>query len=151
MKVKGTVFTGVSRGRQMIDMYKSRIKGLIGYEPLSGTLDIKLDREIDMIPYSTKRLDHVLLNGAVVVDLYLAPAILSVPEKGKEDVWVTRQGNSPYRKDVLEIISRESLREKFRLNDGDEVEIEFITEPEKKGRMESFLTRFHEGRTSTLD
>ncbi len=131
MKVTGTVFTGVSRGEPLIELHKPRIKGLIGYEPLSGTLDIKLDREVDTIPFSTQKVEHVLMNGATVVDVYLAPAIFTRAGES-EHVWIARQGKSPYRKDVLEVLAKENLRKKYNLKDGDEVEIEFVHKLEKR-------------------
>ena len=73
MRVRGEVFSGAMRGTPLIEKYHPRLVGLIGFRPFKGTLDIKLERSIDIRPFSSKTMEHVLLTGKHIVNAYLAP------------------------------------------------------------------------------
>lgn len=73
MKVRGEVFSGVLRGAPLIEKYYARLVGLIGFKPFKGTLDVKTDRNIDIRPFATKKMEHVLTDGRKKITAYLAP------------------------------------------------------------------------------
>jgi len=153
VKMKATITTGVLRGYSFIEIYYDRIIGLLRMNPVKGTLDLRLEKPIDMRRFSTKQLDHVLMHGYRKVDAYLAPIVLHLKEDDNEkDVrcWAIRQGISIYRDDILEVIAEENIKEKYGVKDGDVIEITMFQLPLKKGkelvkyRMEK-LNKFRRG------
>lgn len=145
VSIKGEVFTGVLRGRPLIEKYYPRLLNVLGIKPFRGTLDIKLEKNFDVKPYSEKALEHILMSGHKKVDAYLAHVRLHVRKikNSKYDCWAMRQANGVYGDDIVEIISCNCLRKKCDLEDGDEVEISFFlkTKPEKKKRKITKLFR----------
>ncbi len=73
MRVRGEVFSGALRGTPLIEKFYPRLIGLIGFRPFKGTMDVKMERSVDIRPFSTKTIDHILTNGRRVVTGYLAP------------------------------------------------------------------------------
>lgn len=132
MKIKGIIFPGAARGEAYVNIYFDRIRGLVGFTPSPGTLNIKLERRIDIVMHETKRVEHILLHGKPRIDARLAPIILHMEGHAPYDCWAIRQEKGVYHKDVLEIIAKDNLRQKFGLKDGDRVEIEFKETRRKK-------------------
>ncbi len=129
MRVNGVVFSGALRGRPLISIYYFRLVGLLGFEPFKGTLDVKLNRSINITLYATKAIDHVLPDGSRMVNAQLAPANIILQKDGLEEkyaCWAMQQVNGIYEKDVVELIAKHRLSEKFGLEDGNLIELEFI-------------------------
>jgi CTP-dependent riboflavin kinase len=93
-------------------------------------MNVRLEKNVDIELYSTKAIDHVLMDGTRHVDALLAPIILSVKSQDYE-CWAMRY-TQHYKTDVVELLAKESLKEKFSLNDDDEVEITFFEQKRKK-------------------
>ncbi len=129
VRIKGRVFIGVMRGSSIIDYHFHRIVGLIGFEPFKGTLNIKLERAIDITHYATKAVEHVLMDGTKKIDVLLAPIILTIKRENAEehyDCWAMRDMSNVYPNDIIEVIARENLMEKFSLKDDEEVVVTFF-------------------------
>jgi len=152
MKLKGSVEKGPHRGWEMIGIYLPRLKHLLGFEPFRGTLDIKLEKPVDLKLYSNKKIEHKLINGKPCVYAYLAPVILEFHDKNdpektiRHECWAIRQMRNVYKDDVVEIIDKENLKEKFGLKNGDSVEVEFFKQPLNKRTVgkrirDSFMKR----------
>jgi CTP-dependent riboflavin kinase len=138
MRIKGHVFSGVMRGQPLIELYFHRIVGLIGFEPYKGTMDVELDKSIDIKMFASRTLEHVLMDGTKKIYAYLAPVDMIFQAEGRENryrCWAIQQVEGPYGNDVVEIIAKDMLREKFGLKEGSEIEIEFFEIPhaERKG------------------
>jgi CTP-dependent riboflavin kinase len=170
MKLRGEVFSGSTRGTQLIEKHFARLIGLVGFRPYPGTLNIRLDRNFDIIPYATKRIDHVLRHGAVNTDAYLVPVTVrkvlksytAMGLRDKEDELVkdvnelinltTKEEFTPGYEcwaihftgnlgTVVELIAKESLRKTLGLEDGDKVEIQIVDQNAK--HPENKLRRGH--------
>lgn len=153
MRMKGRVASGVLRGGQLVEKYFFRIKAILGFEPYKGTLNVKLENPIEIEEYSTKAIEHILVDGTRMVEAHLAPIILHVPENstpashqrwliGKvydHECWAIRPRDSPHGKDIVEILDKEKLTERFSLKEGSEVEITFF---EQRRKRESPAMRF---------
>ncbi|MBS3051079.1 MAG: hypothetical protein J4400_02935 [Candidatus Aenigmarchaeota archaeon] len=72
MRVRGEVFSGALRGTPLIEKYYPRLVGLVGFRPFRGTMDVKLERSIDIKPFTSKIIGHVLTDGRKVVTAHLA-------------------------------------------------------------------------------
>lgn len=73
MKVRGEVFSGVLRGTPLIEKYYPRLISLLGFKPFRGTMDVRLERNVDVRPFASKSMEHVLMDGTKKVDAYIAP------------------------------------------------------------------------------
>ncbi len=134
VRIKGKVFIGVMRGSGIVEYHFHRIVGLVGFEPFKGTLNIKLERAIDMRYYATKAVEHVLLDGTKKIDTLLAPIILTIKKEQEEhyDCWAMRDMRNVYPDDVIEVIARDNLMEKFSLKDDEEVVVTFFDTGKRK-------------------
>ena len=130
LKLKGKVESGVSRGGPLVDAYFFRLIGILGYEPFKGTLNVRLQRLIDVKYYSTKQISHVLMDGTTEIYAYLTPVIFTYKGKDYECWEITDPEHT--NSDVIEIIAKDNLHERFGLKDGDQVEITFFEEKKKR-------------------
>jgi CTP-dependent riboflavin kinase len=140
MKVVGTVFSGVGRGVQLINLNRDRIYGLLGIKAYRGTLNLRLEKPLYLKRLAHKFLYRVIKTGHMIVEMRFYKARIK-----DVDCWVMRQEKSifkldpPYKDDVLEIIAKENLRERFELEDGDEVEVEILEEGMEKRPKKKYL------------
>jgi riboflavin kinase, archaea type len=143
MRVKGIVFSGVLRGEPLIELYYHRLVGILGYEPFRGTLDIKLERDVDVRRFSTKSMEHILMDGAKKVYAWLAPINLIV-KKDREikwPCWAMQQAGGIYEDNIIEVIAHDYLKGKLEISDRDVVEIEFLEPVRKETSGEKLVGR----------
>ena len=129
MKVRGRVVSGALSGTPLVEYHFYQLVGTLRFEPYKGTLDIKLNREIDVRKFATRRIERVLMDGSSHVDLVLAEIMLIITRGDSETrhkCWAMQRTSGVIKRNVIEIIDRHSLRGKYSLNDGDAVEIEFL-------------------------
>lgn len=73
MKIRGKVFSGAMRGGPLIEKYYARLIGILGVRVFVGTLDVQLERKMDIRPYARKTIEHVLPGGTKKnIDAYIA-------------------------------------------------------------------------------
>ncbi|HLD49512.1 MAG TPA: DUF120 domain-containing protein [archaeon] len=142
MDIKGKVISGAMRGSPLIDIYFHRLIGIIGFEPYKGTLDIRLEKAIDIKKFSTKAIEHVLLDGSRKTDAYLAPIEIVVGGE-RYGCWAMRQKEYIYSDTRLEIISKENIKEKFSLKDDDDIIIVMNEIPRKKKKKLRFIKNIY--------
>lgn len=131
MKLRGKIFSGVLRGISLIDYYYHRIVGLVGFQPFKGTMNVRLEKEVDIELYYTKEMSHILVDGTKKVDALLAPVTLTI--SGQEhQCWALRDMSGVYGKDVIEVVSRDNIKSRFSVKDGDEVIVAFVEQRRKK-------------------
>ena len=132
MIIKGVVVSGAILGQELIKMYEDRIAHIIGFKPYRGTLDIKIEKNIKLEDYATRRIEHILLNGRPQIYAYLVPVRLKVLKSNEEeDCWLIKTPDSGI-SDIIEIITNHNLRERHNLKDNEEVEITFFKKVVKK-------------------
>ncbi|MBI2970877.1 MAG: DUF120 domain-containing protein [Candidatus Aenigmarchaeota archaeon] len=124
MKVRGTVVSGVLRGSIFIEIIHPRLVGMLGFHPYKGTLNVKLERPIDIRLHATKKVEHILTDGTHNIDAYLAPVTLTFKDKDIS-CWAMRQARGVYGNDILEIVYHESLKDTLSMQDGDDVVVTF--------------------------
>lgn len=130
----GKVSRGVMRGADLVHHYMPRLHHLLKFKPFEGTLDILIDRRINIREYATMRIEHVLMDGRPLTQAYLAPVKLVVKKDGVEhECWALRQEKDVYKDDMLEIVDREKLSDKLGLKMGDELEVVMYRLPRKRG------------------
>ncbi len=153
IRIKGVVFSGVLRGASLVDLYYYRVVSLLGFEPYKGTMDVKLERPINIRLFETKSIEHLLLDGSRMVNAYLTPVNIVI-RKGSQskryECWAMQEAQGIYSDDVVEIISKDRIKDKFEIEDGNIVEIEFSEKPKKKGRTLDIIKKFRPKKTSQL-
>ena len=124
--VKGKIFTGSGDGKKYISLHwvRRQAKEKLGFDPYPGTLNLTLPPDAEIIRllkafrgwetpskkgYFPGRFYRALIMGEVF-GAVVRPEVPSYPET------------------VLEVIAPLYLREKFRLKDGDELEIKIWLE-----------------------
>ncbi len=177
MKVRGDVFSGVLRGTPLIEKYYPRLIGLLGFRPYRGTMDVKLERSVDIRPFAIKTIEHILQDGRKKVDAFLAPVkirkmsvvykIMELRDREKElvedlkklekiaeekfaikksqneinepshDCWAAQFKNGIYQNDVVELVSKDMIKEKLSIEDGDKIEIEFSEPGARQGKAKN--------------
>ncbi len=105
MKLRGEVFSGAMRGAQLIEKHSARLIGLVGFRPFPGTLDVRLERNFDIAPYATKRIEHQLVHTkSVNIDAYLLQVTIRKVPKSYTGMGLQDRENDLV-KDVNELIS----------------------------------------------
>ncbi|MDI6721348.1 MAG: DUF120 domain-containing protein [Candidatus Aenigmarchaeota archaeon] len=142
MILRGKIVHGPMRGEGLVEHFYYRIIHTLGFEPYKGTLDVKIDKHIDLEPYATKVLDHILLDGTRMIDAYLCP--VTIRKDGKEEkAWAMQKHKDVHSRGILEILSKDRLKDKLELKEGDMVEIDFPHEKTKKSaRRRELALRF---------
>lgn len=131
--VKGRVISGFGKGKYYIglDEYKKRIKDKLGFEPYSGTLNIKLNSENKDLKKILKEMSGMEIDGfekegkpfgsikCFNCEINNIRASIIIPEKSQYD-W-----------SVLEIISAYELRKELDLKNESEVIITYERKNDK--------------------
>ena len=136
MRVRGEVFSGALRGTPLIEKYYPRLVGLVGFRPFRGTMDVKLERSIDIKPFTSKIIGHVLTDGRKEIVEHaqkmgeLAEERFSIQSTHDIDepfyeCWAIQFKGGIYGTDVVELIAPDMIKEKLELGDNDIIEIEF--------------------------
>jgi CTP-dependent riboflavin kinase len=141
--LRGRVVSGAMRGSPLIDKYFYRLVTILKFEPFRGTMDIHLDKPIDLNMYATKDISHILMDGFTKhVDAVLAP--VKIRYDGHEsECWAIRQAEGIHGNDVVEIIGKDCFKEKHGLKDNDVVELEFteIVKPLRIDKLKKFVKK----------
>jgi riboflavin kinase, archaea type len=118
---KGTVFSGKGEGRKFIDLpwVKGQIKEKLGFTPYLGTLNIRLSKE------SVKQ--KKLLEKAERLEVcpekgYCTGILIKAKVEGLECGVIIPQVPN-YIDEVLEVIAPWCLRDRLKIEDGDEVTV----------------------------
>jgi CTP-dependent riboflavin kinase len=122
MKIRGRVISGSGKGRSFTELewVKKQFLDILGFEPVPGTLNLLLEETTNqlIIEFRQDRAYYVIPPGddfcrgvllrAIIGDLKGAIIVPQVPN---------------YDVHLLEILAPVNLRKRFRLKDGDEVEV----------------------------
>ena len=130
--LKGTVFTGRGEGRYYVSQpaYLKSFKKQLGYEPFHGTLNIRIS------PNYIDNLDLIRGSWPIIIegfeseerpfdDVLCYPLVIVGLDEKVAGIIPRR---THYGANVLELISKVNLREKLKLDDDDEITIEFPLE-----------------------
>lgn len=120
MKFKGTVTTGLKEGAYYVEIYKEKIRDVLGISLFPGTLNLRCNSDSKEIFDKLKDLESKKIDG--FNGLKGVRFIKCVIKKNKKSsAWIVvpeiRKHN------FIEIISDVCLRKELNLKDGDEVEV----------------------------
>jgi riboflavin kinase len=122
LRVKGKVFSGSEEGARFIKIswVRKQITEKLGFIPYPGTLNIKLTEGIA---------NFKLLKKAKAIEIlpaegYYRGRCFNACFMGTLKCAIVIPEVENYPEDILEVIASINLREKFRLKDGDMVDVE---------------------------
>jgi len=121
LKLSGRVTAGLGEGSYYVKEYSGRIQEKLGFKPFFGTLNVRLNKVPDIRSYVTERIEKFKKEGKEFGLVELIPArILAGESTGDCYIVIPERNKHP---DEIELISEFNLRDKFKLNEGDEVRI----------------------------
>jgi CTP-dependent riboflavin kinase len=126
--VSGKIAPGVGRGKELIGKFYDRLRGVLMIDIYKGTLNVELEKPVNIKKYETKRMDHVLMDGKPFVEMRMAPVRLHFEDKAIP-CWFIRQERAPHEENIVELISEYNLKEVLGLKDYDAVRVEFEEVP----------------------
>lgn len=120
-KIKGKILSGLGQGVYFtqLDWVKSQFQEKLGFDPYPGTLNLKLDKKNEKI------YQEVLKGRAIEI---VPPASEFCPSKGypislgKIKAAIILPSVPDYPKDIVEIMAPVKIKEKLKVEDGDEME-----------------------------
>ena len=127
--LRGTVFSGLAEGSyyMSLDGYRKQFKAKLGFDPFPGTLNLRVGKDDLEQRRQLESYPFIHIEGfANKTRSYGAAKCYRaiVNEKAKGAVVIPIRAH--YGEDVVEIISTESLRKRFRLKDGDMVQVRIL-------------------------
>ena len=125
LSVKGVVISGMGEGRYYLTLggYTEQLKRKLRFSPYKGTLNIRV------VPGESDKLNILKESSGITIDGFqdgertFGPGKCFPAKIRNMDCAVIVPNRSHY-SDVVEVISKDYLREKLKLRDGDEVEVE---------------------------
>ncbi|MDI6917775.1 MAG: DUF120 domain-containing protein [Thermoplasmatales archaeon] len=125
LSVKGVVISGMDEGRYYLTLkgYKEQLKRKLRFSPYEGTLNLKI------LPSEFSKLNVLKESPGINIDGFqdggrtFGPGKCFFAKIKNVDCAVIIPNRSHY-SDVVEVISKDYLREKLSLRNGDEVEVE---------------------------
>jgi riboflavin kinase len=125
--LKGRVSSGMGEGSYYMDQrgYRRQFKRVLGFNPYSGTLDVKLDTSSLERRRMLEKLPGKLIEGFTTPKRTFGPVKCFSARVRKTKAAVIIPSRSHYI-DVIELIAPRNLRKSLRLRDGDELEIEVM-------------------------
>ena len=121
IELSGKVFTGQGEGRKYVERpwVRSQIEEKLGFTPYVGTLNLKLSPESEQQRRELEKSAFL----RVCASEGCCSGIIFKASIGALECAVVIPEVEGYPKDVLEIIAWTNLRERLRLQDGDEVTV----------------------------
>lgn len=127
LAIKGKVFSGSGEGTEFIRLpwVRKQIVEKLGFIPYTGTLNVKLTAESVAIKKSLKNAKAIEISP--IKDFCRGRCFPAYFMQDLKCAIILPEIEN-YPEDVIEVIASVNLREKFRLKDGDMVEVRIILE-----------------------
>ena len=121
--LKGRILTGMGEGARFVGMceYQERFKERLGFQPFPGTLNVSID-SLDGIK-RLRSLKGIMIEGFMKEGKdFGGVACFPCTVNGVHGAVIVPE-RARHEPDIIEVISRHNLRERFGLGDGDSSEI----------------------------
>jgi len=124
--ITGTVFTGLSEGSYYMsrDGYRKQFISKLGFDPFPGTLNLRVTKDSLNERKALETYPFIYIEGFADEKRTYGPAkCFKALVNEKTESAIVLPIRAHYGEDVVELISRVSLRKQFKLVDGDKVRI----------------------------
>ncbi|MFH0861311.1 MAG: DUF120 domain-containing protein [Candidatus Altiarchaeota archaeon] len=123
--IYGKAVSGIGEGAYYVRQYADRIEKTLGIKPYLGTLNLKYEGELPhMGHYVTAKIDGFQSGSRSLGALSACPVRLSYGRL-KADCYIILPERT-HHTGIIEILSEENLRQKFKIKDGVTVTVELI-------------------------
>ena len=118
----GKVKSGLGEGKyyMALDGYKKQFKKLFGFIPFPGTLNLQVDNAESLIFGDKKVIHGFETEERAYGDIDCFNVVLNVKGNKKKLVLI-KPKRTTHDKDIIEVVAPYSIRERFSLDDNDEV------------------------------
>ncbi len=134
IRLKGRYVKGLGRSGIFLsmDIYKEIFRRRLGEDPYPGTLNIEMEglegyEELKKICPPQEKIEDIVIGGKTYGGLYIWKAYM----EGSE-VLLIRPYRSTHKPTVLEIVSREKLVEKLKIDEGTAITISVECSPKQE-------------------
>jgi riboflavin kinase len=124
LHIKGNVFSGRGEGAKFMQLpwVEKQLKEKLGFVPYAGTLNIRLTKDSNVKKLSKEgNWTEITPPDGFCRGRFVEACFMNILECG-----IVLPEIENYPKNVVEVIAAVNLREKFRLKDGDTVEVGII-------------------------
>ena len=126
--IKGTLVEGIGEGAYYVDAYADRFQKALGFKPFSGTLNVKIVTEESRIAVSRMKHSPPLIVSGFTDEGRTFGDVICYRTKVNDElegaiVIAQRTHHSP---NILEVISPHNIRQKLKVNNGDEIKLTLI-------------------------
>jgi riboflavin kinase len=123
----GRVVSGKGEGRYYMSLppYKEKFKNILGFEPYEGTLNIKLEQEIDLNRLNPIEIDDFYYNGTKYYGVRMIPVKIHAKNYCVDGAIVFPK-KTEHSKNIIELISPIKLRKYLSLKNNDIIKISIL-------------------------
>ncbi|MHA2423481.1 MAG: DUF120 domain-containing protein [Candidatus Thorarchaeota archaeon] len=126
--IQGIVVGGLGEGAYYVDLYRARFKKALGFDPYSGTLNVRITTEDSR--KAINRMKHsppIIVSGFTKEGRTFGDVICyRVKVNGKIEATVVIAQRTHHSEDILEIIAPVNIRKSLKLKSNDEVTLTVI-------------------------
>lgn len=126
LEMKGNLVSGFGEGSYYIKQgeYREQFQEKLGFDPYPGTLDLQLNKESLLIKEKLERLQGEKIEGFNSEERSFGDAECFPVKIREEKAAIVLPSRTHHEKDIVEIISPVKIREKYDLEEGDEIRVE---------------------------
>ena len=127
--LEGELFSGLGEGSYYIGQegYRKQLEQKLGFDPYPGTLNIRLKPGYENERNTLNSLPLISIKGFKTEKRSFGPAKCAKAKMNDEiQVSIILAMRSHYGSDVVEIVSKENLRKKLKLKDGDIIKLRIM-------------------------
>lgn len=126
--IKGVIVSGIGEGAYYVDVYRSRFKKALGFDPYSGTLNVKITSEESR--KAVNRMKHtppLMVSGFTKEGRTFGDVICyRVKVNDEIEATVVIAQRTHHSEDILEIIAPVNIRKVLKLQTDDQVTLSVI-------------------------
>ncbi|TFF68632.1 CTP-dependent riboflavin kinase [Candidatus Thorarchaeota archaeon] len=128
IEIVGTAVSGIGEGAYYVDVYSERFKEALGFEPFSGTLNVKVSDEQSQT--AVKRMKHsppIIVPGFSREERTFGDVIcyrVRINDAVEGAVVIAQRTH--HSRDILEVIAPFNLREKLDIKDNERVKLTVV-------------------------
>ena len=121
--IKGSIVTGIGEGAYYVDIYSSKLRESLGFEPYLGTLNVKIDDDESRKAVGRmKNTPPLVLSGFTYEGRTFGDVICyRVKVNKKIEAAIVIAQRTHHSEDILEVVAPIDIRNALGLNDNDKI------------------------------
>ncbi len=129
LKLEGELVSGFGEGEYYVtkEGYRNQFIEKLGFDPYPGTLDLKLDEKSLRAKEWLEIEDGILIEGFSTEERSFGKVKCFEARIGEDEAAIVLPYRTHHEADILEIISPVKIKDKYDLENGDELEVEVET------------------------